>query len=130
MSLTYAEKLQDPRWQKKRLEVMKMAAFKCADCGADDKPLHVHHRAYARGKEPWDYDDDNFVCVCRDCHGERERVAAFSRAIFQAIPPGIAHAFLSKLSQYQYLEEKMPELIVYMAFDQDTITKANTAVNV
>jgi hypothetical protein len=70
--MTYAEKLKDPRWQKRRLEVLQAYDFKCCDCGADDKTLHVHHMIYRKGKEPWDYEPmADLVALCEDCHDER-----------------------------------------------------------
>lgn len=65
---TYAEKLKDPRWQKKRLEVLKRADWKCEECGDDSRTLHVHHGYYARGRDPWEYEDDSLHCLCESCH--------------------------------------------------------------
>lgn len=64
----YAEKLKDPRWQKKRLEVLERGGWKCFECGNKRKTLHVHHREYEKGREPWDYDDDIYVVLCKSCH--------------------------------------------------------------
>ena len=65
---TYREKLLDPRWQKKRLEVFDKANFACENCGADDKTLHVHHVYYDRDCEPWEYEDSALIALCKDCH--------------------------------------------------------------
>lgn len=65
---TYSELLRDPRWQRKRLEVMNRADFKCEGCGADDKTFNVHHRVYRKGAKPWEYEDDELVCLCERCH--------------------------------------------------------------
>jgi 5-methylcytosine-specific restriction endonuclease McrA len=70
--MTYAEKLKDPRWQKKRLEVLSRDEWTCQHCGDTDKTLHVHHRSYTYGKDPWDYKDANFVCLCESCHQTEE----------------------------------------------------------
>ncbi len=70
---TYYEKLKDPRWQKKRLEVMDRDGFECQNCGATDKTLNVHHRAYLRGFEPWEYPDDSLETLCEDCHKEASK---------------------------------------------------------
>lgn len=34
-------------------------------------PLHVHHKHYIKGKEPWDYDDSALITLCADCHKKR-----------------------------------------------------------
>lgn len=69
MPKTYAEKLRDPRWQKRRLEVMERDKFTCRACRSKDKTLNVHHTHYRKGADPWDYDDNDLVTVCEECHG-------------------------------------------------------------
>jgi 5-methylcytosine-specific restriction endonuclease McrA len=64
----YAEKLKDPRWQKKRLEILNRDEFKCAHCTDDKITLHVHHIEYKKGCDPWDYPNDNFLTLCTICH--------------------------------------------------------------
>lgn len=65
---TYAELLQDPRWQKRRLEIFNRANFACEFCGATDKTLHAHHLIYIKGAKPWEYDEAQLACLCADCH--------------------------------------------------------------
>lgn len=66
--MTYSEKLKDPRWQKKRLEIMQRDKFTCRACDEQKKTLNVHHLNYEKNKDPWDYDDLNLVTLCEDCH--------------------------------------------------------------
>ena len=68
MVKTYSEKLKDPRWQKKRLEVLSRDNFTCQLCNDTKETLQVHHLKYIRGNEPWEYDLDNFKCLCESCH--------------------------------------------------------------
>lgn len=68
----YQEKLKDPRWQKKRLEVLNRDGWKCRCCDADSKTLHVHHRYYVSGRDPWDYPDWCFMALCDKCHKRYE----------------------------------------------------------
>lgn len=65
---TYAEKLLDPRWQKKRLEVLQNYDFVCQSCGDGESTLHVHHKMYAKGKEPWEYELNQYTVLCWSCH--------------------------------------------------------------
>lgn len=67
---TYAELLKDPRWQKKRLEIMQRDNFTCQLCGSKEKTLNVHHMYYDRIFEPWNYSDDAYLTVCEDCHNK------------------------------------------------------------
>lgn len=64
--LTYSEKLKDPRWQKKRLEILNRDEFKCTFCKDESSTLHVHHIAYA--KDPWDVPNEDLITVCCHCH--------------------------------------------------------------
>jgi hypothetical protein len=64
--------LRHPLWQRKRLEILKRADFRCEDCGSEEKTLHTHHRFYLRGREPWEYEDEAFLCLCQDCHAAEE----------------------------------------------------------
>lgn len=64
---TYAEKLKDPRWQRKRLEIMQRDDFTCTQCKDKTSTLHVHHKRYT-GKNPWDYDNADLTTICENCH--------------------------------------------------------------
>lgn len=67
---SYWQKLKDPKWQKKRLEIMQRDEFTCQACFEKDKTLNVHHRLYRKGKSPWEYDDCDLVTLCEDCHSK------------------------------------------------------------
>lgn len=67
---SYGDKLRDPRWQRKRLEVMNEANFVCADCGDNSSTLHVHHKFYVKGRDPWEYETRELICLCEPCHQE------------------------------------------------------------
>jgi hypothetical protein len=66
--MNYSEKLKDPRWQRKRLEIMQRDDFTCQLCGDKESTLHVHNKSYNFGKDPWEYDDSNFITYCEICH--------------------------------------------------------------
>lgn len=65
---TYVEKLRDPRWQRKRLEILSRDNFTCLWCGETTKPLNVHHRYYVARRDPWEYPNGALQTVCEDCH--------------------------------------------------------------
>jgi 5-methylcytosine-specific restriction endonuclease McrA len=66
----YMKKLRDPRWQRKRLEIMQRDNFACRKCHEMTKTLHVHHTHYIGGRDPWDYPDDSLMTLCEQCHEE------------------------------------------------------------
>ena len=63
---TYSEKLKDPRWQKKRLEIFQRDGWACRLCGESEITLHVHHDSY-KGN-PWDINSKELKTVCKFCH--------------------------------------------------------------
>jgi hypothetical protein len=65
---SWASQYKDPRWQKKRLEIMERDNFTCRSCGAKDKTLNVHHAYYDKGKRPWEYPSENMITWCEKCH--------------------------------------------------------------
>lgn len=79
--MTYKDKLQDPRWQKKRLQVLERDNFACKLCGNTKLRLDVHHHLYENGKDPWDYSDDVLDTYCKKCHSFVE----FLRKILPAL---------------------------------------------
>lgn len=68
--MKYSEKLRDPRWQKRRLEILQRDNFTCQKCGDGEETLAVHHFFYRKGIEPWDYPDSALLTLCESCHAE------------------------------------------------------------
>lgn len=68
---TYSEKLKDPRWQRKRLEIMERDEFKCSQCESDTETLTVHHTYYVTGRSPWMYPNWSLTTLCSSCHQEQ-----------------------------------------------------------
>ncbi len=107
MASDYAEKLKDPRWQKKRLEIFERDGWKCRFCDDDKSTLVVHHKDYLPNAEPWDYPGNLLITLCEDCH---------SRQMIQRdIESDMLHAMHSKFytsEEYRILQdafESMPD---------------------
>jgi len=64
----YAEKYKDPRWQKKRLEILERDEFTCQICGTKEETLHIHHTYYEKNKEPWEHSSEFLITLCSKCH--------------------------------------------------------------
>ena len=77
----YSELLKDPRWQKKRLEVLQLDAWQCRKCNAKDMCLHVHHLYYIKDNKPWEYDNSALITLCEECHKNASSVD-WQRAFF------------------------------------------------
>jgi hypothetical protein len=78
----YARRLERPEWQRRRLEVMNSYGFRCARCADETSQLHVHHKLYVRGREPWEYEDALLECLCSACH---EKAHAAERQVRERI---------------------------------------------
>lgn len=72
--MTYSEKLRDPRWQKRRLEIMNLDEFTCRLCANNEKTLNVHHLIYRPGADPWDYPDNHLITLCESCHASQRGI--------------------------------------------------------
>lgn len=68
--MTYAEQLKDPRWQRKRKEVLERDSYSCRECKAKDTILHVHHGYYDQSKLAWEYNNKYLHTLCNKCHEE------------------------------------------------------------
>jgi Zn finger protein HypA/HybF involved in hydrogenase expression len=73
-TIDFFAKYKDPRWQKKRLEVMQQADFRCESCESGEKTLNVHHKSYKKNHNPWEYDEWELECLCEDCHNEKHKI--------------------------------------------------------
>lgn len=66
--MNYKEKLKDPRWIRRRREIMERDNHRCMICGESSTLFNVHHLRYKKGAEPWEYGDTELVTLCEDCH--------------------------------------------------------------
>jgi len=99
--MNYADKLKDPRWQKKRLKIMERANWECECCGNANKTLHIHHNHYQPGFEPWEYRDDTLYCLCEDCHIETQSLRSDLALEMAKIPPGYEDEIMGCLLEIQ-----------------------------
>lgn len=65
--MTYKQQLLDPRWQKKRLEILERDNFECKLCYDPGTTLHIHHIKY-RKCLAWEYENDELITYCKHCH--------------------------------------------------------------
>jgi len=70
--MKYSEKLRDPRWQRKRLEVMERDKFTCLACDDTKSTLNVHHMQYHG--DPWDAPMGALETLCEKCHETRSQL--------------------------------------------------------
>jgi len=81
---TYSDKLKDIKWQSLRVEALERDEFKCQCCSnEDEKKIHVHHKFYTFGLEPWDYPIQSLITLCSDCHETHDE---FREMVFKNLP--------------------------------------------
>lgn len=106
--VTYSEKLKDPRWQRRRLEVFNRDNFTCVSCNRTDLSLHVHHIKYLPGLDPWEYDHSLMVTYCELCHNTEHLIGdQIDECLIEVIR--LNRIYLKPVSQLCTLVEKWPE---------------------
>lgn len=93
--MSYSDLLKDPRWQRKRLEILESRGWVCENCGDSDKTLHVHHVRYVKGRMPWEYDGSELKVFCEKCHKERHDQAERVHALLSKMGSGEAQLAVS-----------------------------------
>lgn len=66
--MTYAEQLKNPKWQRKRLEILERDTFTCQICLDTEEQLQIHHKSYENGLKAWEYGNDRLTTLCATCH--------------------------------------------------------------
>lgn len=68
MSNEFFERYKRPEWQKKKAQILDDASYTCRRCSAKNKTMHVHHTHYIKDAMPWEYEDEDLIALCEDCH--------------------------------------------------------------
>lgn len=133
----YGEKLKDPRWQKKRLEVFQRDEFMCQNVGclATDKTLHVHHLIYFKGKEPWDIDIKYLLTLCEDCHEELELIQYEQcERLINAFKAGLTNTFIRNCGIEVFEKSKNLNDLIFLLWetipnDEEKVTEFLKSIN-
>jgi 5-methylcytosine-specific restriction endonuclease McrA len=63
----YSEQLKDEKWKAFRDFVLVVRGKKCEMCGATEK-LQIHHPNYIKGRKAWEYNCNEVIVLCEQCH--------------------------------------------------------------
>lgn len=77
MEMEYKKLLLNPKWQKKRLEILQRDNFSCVVCGngiGTDTALHVHHLSYCKGYMPLEFDINDMIVLCQKLHQRNHNI--------------------------------------------------------
>ena len=81
----FFDQYKHPKWQKRRAEyfyrqeeIYSREGIEtpfCEWCLSDEKQLQLHHLIYHNNRKIWEYDDDELVLLCSDCHKEMHNLS-------------------------------------------------------
>ncbi len=96
----FTDQYKHPLWQKRRLEMLERAKFRCSSCRDDESQLHVHHGQYFTGRKLWEYADDELHVLCGACHEEAHKRLEYIKEIVSKIPPSELCEVVALLAGY------------------------------
>jgi 5-methylcytosine-specific restriction endonuclease McrA len=62
--------LKNEKWKEKRKEILNEQGEKCSECGCRTN-LQIHHIYYQENKLPWEYPNNAFMVLCKNCHQKK-----------------------------------------------------------
>jgi hypothetical protein len=122
--MSYSDKLKDPRWQKKRLQILDRDDFTCRYCSDTETELHVHHLEY--NGEPWQQSNDKLITLCKHCHYAIESLelnVSFENRAFKKEVAGTESTSLNLINEQHKLvhvicfDHSFNQTIVNIGFD-------------
>jgi len=135
--MTYQEQLKNPKWQKLRLKILERDNWTCQGCGEKEKTLHVHHKLYIQGLNPWDYKTTVLITLCDSCHKlehdeecrkQRETLMAILDEMFlQSEKLDLANVFfqINGVFDSQYLVD----MLLYLFRHKNILSQLKTEFN-
>lgn len=131
--MTYAEKLLDPRWQKKRLEILNRDNFTCQYCNDKEKTLMVHHTYYEKNKEPWEATNDHLITLCSDCHKYfHESLGRYQSNVIDMMKLKLKDPFITGCASDLFRDIKDLHQLIYLLWelkdDEDELNNILTKV--
>ena len=102
--MSYSDSFKDPRWQKKRLEILNRDNFICQHCFENKNMLHVHHRFYRGNKKPWEYENHVLITLCDDCHIYQHEEEPYKYLLSSLFKMGVTQ-HNNEFESYFYMEK-------------------------
>lgn len=103
--MNYSEKLKDRRWLSFREEAIGFHGAHCNTCGNEDrdtsKSLHVHHRVYLKGREPWEYEMQHVAVICGPCHKRIHECEEAWRNFIRCMDPHVVDEWMDTVEVLQ-----------------------------
>lgn len=127
---SYSDRLKDPRWQKKRLEILNRDKFTCQYCFDKKSTLHVHHMAYPKGLDIWDVPNYMLITLCENCHSWVQNygywediISVLKRILLPANLFVLAAEFEELLKRRNIGNEKLVQTILEVITNDETFNE-------
>ena len=81
----YEGDLLRPEWESKRNSILDRDNHQCVRCGKKEyekgfyTTLNVHHLKYIPNRRLWEYDDNDLITLCRNCHKKEHGLIQVNR---------------------------------------------------
>lgn len=95
---TYSDKLLDGRWEDFRASYISRHGTTCQSCKRSNITAQVHHVVYEKGREPWEYDDQELMVLCRGCHQQWHKLINAFRLFAGRMPVNELQIVVGSLS--------------------------------
>ena len=123
--MNYSDKLKDPRWQRKRLEILNRDNFSCSECEDASTQLQIHHKKYYG--EPWEADNSDLITLCEHCHKCYEMMKRVDFTVMKIVNSG---AFkLIKTDAGIIIYDKSFKNTLSILIDSESLNKLNSLLN-
>lgn len=128
----YSMKLKNPKWQRRKAEIMLRDNFTCQICGDTETTLNVHHIRYVKGREPWEYEDNELITLCEKCHEKRKSFEDINRRTIALLSLGIMKEEIIGLLQCAIDEynkgnaHAIQEMVEYVANENKNMENAGS----
>lgn len=98
----YSNLLKTKNWLNKRNLILLRDKHKCRECKSDEK-LHVHHKIYINGRNPWEVPAKFLITLCEYCHNKVHEGKEISSFFKNETP------LLTKMIEYEILRLANPK---------------------
>lgn len=107
--LFFMSKTADPKWQRRRLQVMERDNWTCQRCGNTSEQLEVHHLVYVHKAKYHEYLDHELITLCRECHQyETENIGpAITMLNYNVRTSGMLSDEIAMLADYHFYSAKI-----------------------
>jgi len=128
-SLYYSDKLKNPKWQKRRLEILNRDNFTCQMCADAETELQIHHKRYSG--EPHEAPDEDLITLCKHCHKCETFASKYKLKIISVFKKGADYfARLSDNSLYiikgSYFDKKYTEIEMVVPNPKELVVIINS----